>query len=257
MWTKNGAKTLPNVLKRIDEVVPEEVVCHKTLVDDHSVDNTVKVAEEFGWQVCPNPKTGVSSGANEALRHVDTDTFASFEQDLLLSRAWWSKIPKQLNGNVAVVSGLRFSVSPKYLKTLQIYGLKKFLPTTLDNTVWRTKVVRDVGGFPDSPTSAGVDTLMMQKIRDGGWNWVVDRSVQSIHLQDGLRGEIKRQYWYGLAHNTVKKHVSIPSKITVILRCLLSPLSALEITVATRTPEIVFVYPLLRLSHVKGMLKCR
>jgi hypothetical protein len=98
---------------------------------------------------------------------------------------------------------------------------------------------------------------MSQKIRDAGWNWVVDCSVRSVHLQDGLRGEMKRQYWYGLAHNTVKKHAFTSSKITVILRCLLSPLSGLEIVVATRTPEIVFAYPLLRLSHVKGMLKSR
>jgi glycosyltransferase involved in cell wall biosynthesis len=73
MWTRNGAETLPKVLRRIDEVVPKEVVCHKILVDDHSVDDTTEIAKEFNWQVYPNPKTGISSGANEALRHIDTE----------------------------------------------------------------------------------------------------------------------------------------------------------------------------------------
>jgi glycosyltransferase involved in cell wall biosynthesis len=257
MWAKNGAATLPQVLACIDEVVPRENVCHKILVDDHSVDDTVKIAKEFGWQVYPNPQSGISSGANEALRHVDTDTFISFEQDLLLSKSWWNKIPSQLKGNVAVVSGLRFSVSPKYLKALQIYSLKKLLPRTLDNSIWKTKVVRDVGGFPDSPTSSGVDTLMLQKICDVGWNWVVDCSVQSIHLHSGLANEMKRQYWYGLAYNTVKNHVAGPTKFGVMLHCLLSPLMGFKIMVNIRSPQVVFAYPLLRLSHAKGMLRSR
>jgi glycosyltransferase involved in cell wall biosynthesis len=55
MWTKNGEKTLPIVLKQIDKVIPHENVCHKILIDDHSVDKTVEIAKSFGWNVNPKP----------------------------------------------------------------------------------------------------------------------------------------------------------------------------------------------------------
>ena len=85
MWTKNGAATLPDVLKRIDEAIPNENVCSKILVDDHSTDRTAEIAQGFNWVVYQNPGGGVANGANEALRHVSRDFFVSIEQDLILS----------------------------------------------------------------------------------------------------------------------------------------------------------------------------
>jgi len=258
MWTRNGERTLPYVLDRINQVIPDDMVNRRFIVDDCSIDHTCKIADLFGWKVVENEGTGISGGANTALKNVVSDFFCSFEQDLLLSKVWWNKIPEQLKGNVAVVSGLRFNVSPKYLEALQIYRLRKFIPTTLDNTIWRTKVVRAVGGFPNMPpTSSAVDAVMLQNIREAGWNWVVDCSVHSIHLRNGLRSEMKHQYWYGLAYNTAKKYVSTASKFSAILRCLLSPLSSLEIMFGTRCPEIMFAYPLLHFSYLHGMLKSR
>jgi len=44
MWTKNGAQTLPFVLKRIGEVIPDRFVNEKIIVDDRSTDETRKIA---------------------------------------------------------------------------------------------------------------------------------------------------------------------------------------------------------------------
>ena len=41
MWTKNGAKTLPIVLERINKVIPKEQVGEKYIVDDRSRDSTI------------------------------------------------------------------------------------------------------------------------------------------------------------------------------------------------------------------------
>lgn len=54
MWAKNGAKTLPFVLKRIDEVIPEDSVQKRVLVDDNSADDTREIANSFGWEVFYN-----------------------------------------------------------------------------------------------------------------------------------------------------------------------------------------------------------
>jgi len=83
MWTKNGANTLPSVLKRINEVIPGEFVGQKIIVDDKSTDNTREIAKTFGWTVVFNEGTGISDGVNTALKHVSSEYFISFEQDLL------------------------------------------------------------------------------------------------------------------------------------------------------------------------------
>jgi glycosyltransferase involved in cell wall biosynthesis len=63
MWTKNGAKTLPAVLKRINQVVPEENVNKRLIVDDKSIDCTSEIAKANGWTVIPNEGTGISDGS--------------------------------------------------------------------------------------------------------------------------------------------------------------------------------------------------
>ena len=108
MWTKNGEKWLTPVLRRIDEVIPSENINQKILVDDHSVDRTVEIAKDFNWKVYENPSTGISAGANEALRHVKTDIFASFEQDLFLAENWFDlvnrcfddRVPEEINRRI-------------------------------------------------------------------------------------------------------------------------------------------------------------
>ena len=44
MRTKNSSKFLALVLKRIEEVIPSEVVGKKIIIDGHSTDNTVEIA---------------------------------------------------------------------------------------------------------------------------------------------------------------------------------------------------------------------
>ncbi|MGP8069988.1 MAG: glycosyltransferase [Candidatus Bathyarchaeia archaeon] len=96
LWTKNSAKLLPRTLQRFEEVVPAEMVGKKILVDDHSSDNTTEIAKGYGWLVYENPKSGVASGANEALRHVSTPFFNSIEHDILLAKEWWPRIYPQI-----------------------------------------------------------------------------------------------------------------------------------------------------------------
>ena len=127
MWTKNGAETLPSVLTRISEIIPDRSVNEKIVVDDRSSDHTRKIAESFGWTVVFNEGKGISDGANTALKHVTAEYFISFEQDLLLARCWWDKIPPYLNNpKVAAASGMRFADKPVGVNRLQKYVAKKY-----------------------------------------------------------------------------------------------------------------------------------
>lgn len=282
MWTRNGEETLPLVLKRIDEVVPESFVNNRVIVDDKSVDDTRKIAESFGWTVVFNDGTGISDGANTALRHTTSERLISFEQDLLLARDWWKKVPGALeNPKVAVASGIRFANKPLGIQRLQGYVARKYLGEaklepwlkgretaaftlgkTLDNTIYRTDIVRAVGGFPKLESSSGVDTILAYLIDQAGYQWHVDYSVQSVHFRNGLRQELEHQYWYAKQLDEIWRRIETETdrrppvtRSSVVYRFLMSPFTGLFMAYKTREPSIVYVHPLLRFYYLKGLLE--
>ena len=271
MWTKNGAETLPLVLKRIGEVIPDKSVNKRVIVDDHSSDSTREIAESFGWTVVSNEGKGISDGANNALKQVESDYFISFEQDLLLAHDWWQKIRQYLlDEHTAVASGLRLSSQPADLRKLQEYATERIQKEennsdsflygkTLDNTIYKTEVIRQLGGFPKLPFSAGVDNVLAQRVHLNGFQWKVDYSVRSIHLRKGLREELKHCYWYGTCFNALIPLLSgkIVDIQPQILRLLFSPLRGLEIAFKKNAPQVAFIYPLTRLAILRGIIAGR
>jgi glycosyltransferase involved in cell wall biosynthesis len=270
MWTKNGEKFLSSVLNRIDSVIPYECVNQKILVDDHSNDRTVEIARDFNWTVYENPSSGISAGANEALRHVETPFFISFEQDLLLAKDWWSRIPVYLkNSNVAIASGVRLPDKPVGLRKLYQYLAKKsrqakpyMFGMTLDNTVYKTKIIKALGGFPWANHSSGVDVILAYKISDAGFQWIVDYDVQSTHLRYGLRSELRHEEWHGYTLSEISHRIRqeigkrpYVTKWRTLSRFIFCPLRGLSIALTMNEPSIAYIYPLVRLYFVKGLLK--
>jgi glycosyltransferase involved in cell wall biosynthesis len=284
MWTKNGAKTLAPVLKRINEVIPSESVNKRLIVDDHSTDNTREIAKSFGWTIVANAGTGISDGANTALGNVSSEYFVSFEQDLLLSPEWWKIIPPLLQApTVAAASGMRFASQPRGVRALQRYVAKKYrgeanlaswlrtrqnaaftLGSTLDNTIYKTDVIRAIGGFPKVQVNAGVDTTLAYRLRQAGFSWMVDYNVQSVHLRGGLRHELKHQYWYGMQSREIWQRIANEtkqpppiSKFGIFYRFIISPFSGLFVAFKTREPSIAYIHPLIKFYYTKGFLESR
>lgn len=279
MWTKNGSETLPLVLKRISEVIPSKFVNKRVIVDDHSSDNTREIAQTFGWTVVFNEGNGISDGANTALAHVETEYFCSFEQDLLLSSDWWSKIPSMLGSKVVVASGMRFASQPEYLAKLQKYVARKYrgekylsswlkaremasftLGKTLDNTIYKTSVLRELGGFPRLKTNAGVDTVLAYKMKQAGYTWAVDYTTQSLHLRTSLWDELNHQYFYGTQLVEIWAEVeqlgfkAPMNKFSVLSRLLYAPLTGIFVALKMKEPRLLVVHPLIRLYYAKGLL---
>jgi glycosyltransferase involved in cell wall biosynthesis len=282
MWTKNGGETLPLVLKRINEVIPREFINEKLVVDDESNDDTQHIAASFGWTVIPNKGRGISDGANTALENVTSEFFISFEQDLLLARDWWDKIPPLLeNSKVAVASGMRCADKPRGVRKLQQYVAKKYrgeaelaswlrtrqmaaftLGKTLDNTIYRTKIIKKLGGFPKMRVNAGVEAVLAYKVGQAGFRWVVDYNVQSVHLRRGLKQELCHQYWYAtLSYEVwrkIKTETNQPPPITkmgIMFRFCVSPFTGLFVSFKTREPTITYIHPLIRFYYMKGLLE--
>ena len=282
MWTKNGAATLPIVLKRINEVIPEESVSNRLIADDHSTDNTREIAKSFGWDVVFNEGTGISDGANTVLKRVTTNWFVSFEQDLLLTHDWWAKVTPMLEkSKVAAASGMRFADKPPGVRCLQQYVAKKYrgeaflsswlrprqmaaftLGKTLDNTIYKTKVIRDIGGFPKIKVNAGVDTTLAYRIQEAGYHWIVDYKVQSVHIRQGLKHELSHQYWYATQlyeiWSRIEKETNKPPPITrssIMSRFFTSPFTGLFVAIKTRESSIAYIHPMIRFYYLKGFLE--
>jgi len=280
MWTKNGAETLPLVLRRLSESIPAASINNRIIVDDHSTDGTRDIAKSFGWRVIPSEGTGISDGANTALKNVETDYFVSVEQDLMLAKNWWDKIPLYLTElKTAVASGIRFVVEPKGLRKLEqqmakkCLGEEKFLLSpqnaqrevftfgkTLDNTIYKTKIIRALGGFPRTISGAGVDTILIYKLQRAGFYWAVDYDVQSVHLRNSLRNELRHRYWYGTVVREVWSRlkqefdVQVTAESNLLYRLLISPASGLINALKTKEPTVIYIYPLLRLYYIRGLL---
>jgi glycosyltransferase involved in cell wall biosynthesis len=256
MWAKNGAKYLPLVLKRIEKVIPQNVINQKIMVDDSSIDETPEIAKKYGWMVYKNPQGGIPSGANEALSHVTAPFFISVEQDVLLARDWWSKISKHMeNPKVAVVQGLRIYTHP-VLKCLDEYALSKVKDFThgysLDNNLFRTEAIRELGGFPNKCPFC-TDAYIRHRVDDSPYLWIVDETVISQHIRTGLRYELKH-YGNAIVKCRCKKYDGYGAIVNHGKIFLTSPLRAIQVAVQKRCPNIIWFYPLYRFQIVKSII---
>ncbi len=267
MWTKNGERTLKRALRRIDDVVPSEEVSEKILVDDHSIDRTVEIAKEFNWKVYVNPSSGISSGANEALRHVTTDIFASFEQDIFLGKDWFYSIYSHfVNSNVVVASGLRYDTVPgmeawakwrieRDKSEICVYG------QSLDNTMYRRKFIEEIGGFPQLKVNVGFDVVLAYLVHQAQKQWVVDYNVESKHLRTGLTDVLKHQARNASAGyivgRVVKKQTGYVrySRFDAISKLWLSPLIGCYVAVKMKEARLMYLFPLIKFHWMKGLMK--
>jgi len=266
MWAKNGASILPIVLKRAEIVIPHEIINKRIFVDDHSVDGTRDIAEDFGWSVYLNPRGGVGSGANTALRYVESERLISLEQDIVLAKDWFEKIPKYLDRkDVAVAQGWRVADHP-VLRKIDEYSMERFKEElhSIDNNIYKTKIIKALGGFPEHIKYTGVDPHLRLRVLKAGFKWITDTSVISIHLRKGgLREQMRRHYLSGQGLSKIaKEELFIERKIDLRLRkaasiAFFSPFRGLEIAVKKRCPQVAYYYPFIRFSFFAGALKRR
>jgi glycosyltransferase involved in cell wall biosynthesis len=274
MWTKNGAKTLPYVLHQIDCVIPKDAVKRKVIIDDDSSDDTKTIARRFGWSVYPNDGKGISEGANTAFRYVESECFISFEQDILLSPNWWPKVPRLLiKKDTAIASGTRFPNKPLALRNLLEYNLEKYprnsedsdafhYGKTLDNTIYRTEFIKNIGGFPRfkrKELHACVDNVLAKRVFDAGFKWKVDYSVRSLHIRKGLYDELRHFYWYGSLYPTLEPYITgkHASARGFLKGLLFSPKNGMNLALKLNSPQLIYIYPLIRLALYMGLVSGR
>ena len=251
-WTLNSAKTLPFTLTSIEKAIPRKHVNQKFMVDGHSTDETTNIGKMFGWNVVDAKRVGIPYQANQALEMVETEFFASFEHDVILNPNWLPAMLKHLRSDpqVAVAQGVRVATN-FVLKSIEEVSLERNIRySSLDNTLYRTDVIRCINGFdPRYPISCDRD--LQSRVWKAGYKWIVDKTVVSDHL----RGSV----WQNAEHiynlSKFAEYTDNPSLSEVLPRFLFSPFRGAEITIKKDCPQAFVVYPYLRFALLKTALK--
>lgn len=246
MWTKNGGEHLHQVLTQIDKVIPEADIGTKILIDDNSSDATREIAARHEWLVFYNTLGGVANAANQALNHINTEWFCSFEQDILLSDQWWQRIQAYQafysDSRIAVFQGIRFT-NNKLLAAMESLN-PRHTALSLDNNLIRTSAVKDVGFPTDCPIC--VDSNLKRKLADQGFLWRVCPDVVSTHLRKGFWEYLRRQrkWWTQCTHRGAGCfQISLGGDIK---RFLFSPIRGIQIALKKRMWQLAFAYPIQR-----------
>jgi len=248
MWTLNSEKTLKRTLKSIENAVPKKYVNQKILVDAHSTDSTQKIAKDFGWKIFEYKK-GIGRQANYAVSLVETDIFASFESDIIINPDWL-KLKKYLVDNIAVVQGVRYSVNPllnSFEHTAVRYGSEY---SSIDNTLYRTEVIRNLGSFNKSLLYCA-DAELKERVLNAGYYWLVRYDVISKHLKTSLKQSARALQKHKLKDTYMKSREGTNN----FLKFFLSFPIGFYIALNYRLPLAVFAYPYWRSIKLQTMLK--
>lgn len=262
MWSKDGPPE--DVLAAIEREIG--YYAHKKiLVLNGGVSPKDLTYEKYGWQTVEEDWTkGVGGKANRALEEVDCSYFATFEDDVILARGWfdavWAGMTRISGENGICVAGTRVATNPVLraidttaARRMNVEENKAGEYISIDNNLWRTSAVIEIGGFStDCPYA--VDWYTRRKAIAHGMRWVILKEVVSDHKRDSIRSALGHSYY------ATKACLSAPScrrghyRLKVLRYFLTSPARGVIEAFRYRRPEIVIVYPLIRLQGLRGAL---
>jgi glycosyltransferase involved in cell wall biosynthesis len=254
MWTYNSQATLEESLSSIEGALPEDRVCHRIIVDGGSSDATEKIARRHCWDFyVTHPSIPVQ--ANFGLRMVDTDFYASFEHDIVLSPSWMPRIERLMNlRDVAVAQGIRLSKGVPSLEALDRWSyFRGRYSYSMDNNMYRTESIRKLGGYPlDCPMTT--DGFLRRKVLAQGMRWIIDPGCISWHLRAGFPEYLRHVIQHLQNANFLwEPEGSRLSTIRLLKIFLTSPYTGQKIASKMHTPSIIVDYPLLRFVLLVAM----
>jgi glycosyltransferase involved in cell wall biosynthesis len=249
LWSLNGEKTLPLCLSSIRRAIPNKFVNRRIVVDGGSEDKTVEIATRYGWEVVSSDR-GIARQANVGLGMVETDVFATFEQDILLCPEWFYCVRDWIEGSkVAVVNGARFSKN-KVLRSIEECSLRRGVGNniSLDNNLLKTDVIRELGGFNEHFKSS-VDRDLRDRVELHGFKWVFCDWVVSDHLKFSFVENVKHCY------TIVDDYPEDMGLLGNVGRLAFGPFRGLDVACKFGCPSAVFLYPYMRLYKLLGMVR--
>lgn len=188
MLTKNSEHLLDRCLASLYQNVP---VNQLIVVDGFSTDRTLKIldaANEKHGNITLLSTNGSRAKAREkGIRKVETEWFMFADSDVILSRDWFRKAEKNLQGDVGAVWGVNIDVIPN-LKDKRILKLQSLIARecfTLrggtHDTLVRTEAVRDISIPEELHTYE--DAYIMKHIKAKGYKTIVGNDIYCLHFK--------------------------------------------------------------------------
>jgi len=109
--TWNSGKTLELCLRSVVREIPINCI---RVVDNFSIDETVKIAEKYGASILQK-KCGIGKARQYLIESVTTECFAFIDSDVVLREGWFREIMERMKSDpkVGAVYGLWLSDNPQ------------------------------------------------------------------------------------------------------------------------------------------------
>jgi glycosyltransferase involved in cell wall biosynthesis len=222
MCLHNCQNTLSEAIKSVsDQVFPHEKM-QLILVDDGSIDRTLKIAEDIVSKidiqttVFKTEWCGLGNARNLILANADGEYITWVDSDEILTPSYIQKQVEfmEKNPSVGITAGSFALVPGNLILNLELmpsiishatfnkpqsllWKTKKAIGT--GGTTFRTKALRQVNGFDKRFKGVGEDINVVIRIRNSGWLIQLNDGV-FYELHNGmstLRDLWIKYYWYG------------------------------------------------------------
>jgi len=182
--TKNSGKVLGKCLEAITKSIPFNRIL---VVDGHSSDDTVKIAEEYSCEIHYS-RGKLGEARNKLIESVKTDLFFFVDSDVIVNKKWFGILIDSMDENVGALNGFALPMNflfASFRKCMLLLKTSCNLQQRgfTSNTIIRKKAVEEIR----LPSVGRCEDILLQKeIEKRGWEWRFAPAF-CLHLKDSIQ----------------------------------------------------------------------
>lgn len=250
--TYNSAKYLRPCLASIKKNIPVKTIW---VVDNHSTDDTVKIAESFGATVVKT-RGSLAESRQLSFSLVETPVFANVDSDVVLCDGWFERMKPYLSqSNVGACWGVALNMNPIQLCHYQqaMYSFKnpsRYNLIVLGNMLAKAKAVEGLD-FPEGfklGAVAGEDYYIKHFIESKGFKTLTAPLFVEHYCNPSPLG--CKTFWMGASTRVTKRK----GLVALLEHAFLSVPQAGFVVAKTRDVLVFPVWMRYRFESVYGWL---
>ncbi|MEM0231354.1 MAG: glycosyltransferase [Nitrososphaeria archaeon] len=194
------------------------------IVDNGSTDSSIKIVNHFRRidkriKVVREKERGLANARNAALKAAKSTFIAAVDADCFLEKDWLSRIMANFSDRKIVGVGGKLVENDKWraIHLKQEWGEEKLInPPFLfgSNTVFRTKVLKSVGGYNPIFKTNYEDVDMSRKLLSKNFKLVYEPKAVAHHMKVDKTFSLLRTVWaWGFYGNEPKNFADILKRV--------------------------------------------
>ncbi len=173
------------------------------IVSAAPADDLVPLAKRYGARVVIHRAGGLSAARNVALAHANGELLATVEHEVVVSPEWLVRLVGHFDdprvgaamGRLRERNTTRVADRWRASHVAQDRGPNGLVnppPLPATNVVWRTRLIRELGGYNEGDPAAGTDAMfadcdLYHRLREAGYDGVYEPSAGAERLRsDGV-----------------------------------------------------------------------